>query len=107
MFLKPRSYKGVWRYLRIDGHEHISLMPFFIVLYARWGLGANKTSIIYMKDDFKKEYVTPTVNVTKVSVEDGFRLSHESATPVTDPAGYGMTEGVTGSNENFDGSSFH
>ncbi len=32
--------QGVWRYLRIDGHEHISLMPFFIVLTALWRLEA-------------------------------------------------------------------
>ena len=36
----PHFLKGVWRYLNVDGHEYISLMPFFIVLYARWGLGA-------------------------------------------------------------------
>ncbi len=55
----------------------------------------------------KREYDAPTVHVTKVSVEDGFRLSFGGEMPVTDPAGYGMTEGVTGSNMNFDGSSFH
>ena len=26
-----RSSKGVWRYLQVDGHEHISLMPFFML----------------------------------------------------------------------------
>jgi len=31
MFYRPRFLKGVWRYLYQDGHEHISLMPFFIV----------------------------------------------------------------------------
>ena len=83
-------------------------MPFlFIIGNACWGLGATKTIIIYMKDKFKKEYNTPTVNVTKVSVEDGFRLSFGGETPATDPVGYGMTESVTGSNESFSGSDFH
>ena len=27
----PHFLKGVWRYLNVDGHEYISLMPFFIV----------------------------------------------------------------------------
>ena len=52
----------------------------------------------------KKEYYAPMVDVTKVSVEDGFRLSYGE---VADPTGYGITEGVTGSNESFDGSDFH
>ena len=59
------------------------------------------------KENIKKEYDAPMVNVMKVSVEDGFRLSYGGETPVSNPASYGMTEGVTDSNENFDGTSFH
>ena len=37
----PHFLKGVWRYLNVNGHEHISLMPFFIVLTPVGDLGQN------------------------------------------------------------------
>ena len=38
----PHFLKGVWRYLVKDGHEYISLMPFFIVWTACWRLRAEQ-----------------------------------------------------------------
>ena len=38
----PHFLKGVWRYLNVNGHEHISLMPFFIVLTPFGGLWAKR-----------------------------------------------------------------
>ena len=60
-----------------------------------------------MIERIKQEYDAPMVSVTEVSVEDGFRLSHMGETPVADPAGYGMTECETGSNEFHGGTDFH
>lgn len=31
--IRPRSYKGVCRYLNEDGHEFINLMPFFFTSF--------------------------------------------------------------------------
>ena len=38
----PHFLKGVLRYLNVDGHEYISLMPFFIVWTACWRLRAEQ-----------------------------------------------------------------
>lgn len=77
MFFKPRSRIGAWRYLVKDGHEYISLMPFFMVFTARWGLGAAKNTFTPMNEkNCKKNYASPTVEVLNARVEAGYQTSN-------------------------------
>ena len=82
MFLKPRSYKGVWRYLNEDGHEHISLMPFLLIIgNACWGLGAEqKKYTLPMDKKHKLSYNPPKEVVVAFRVEDGLLTSFEART---------------------------
>ena len=47
MFFIPRFLKGVWRYLNVDGHEHITSCLFLLVVdkRSRWRVGARKKQI--------------------------------------------------------------
>ena len=47
MFRQDRSFKGDWRYLITDGHEHINLMP-FLFIYNHQTHKTMKRTVIFM-----------------------------------------------------------